>query len=550
MSKSVAVVGAGPMGLMALKNLTEEGFRVTSFEKRAYVGGLWTPSSDSSISVTEHTIFNSSRFMSPISDFPFLPHHDDFPKASQLVEYINHYVDHFNLRKHVQLNTEVTSARWIDQKWEVKTLTQDSKTAVDHFDKLLVCTGSFHNANTPVYDGIDLFQGKILHSINFPHPSTFKGEKVLIVGMHATSQDITVELASHASKVFISHRDGVLLVSILSSSNDRANSRLQLGRYDEQGRTFDQLMTLNFFLKIFMFMTRNFPTQFQRFLDYMLLKLSKKAYPNQPKEWNLLPAPSMAVTTPIIADEIYPLLESGFATPVPAIKAITGPNQVTLTNGNVIEVDTIIYCTGYAFDVPPIFSPEFHPYPVRNKEPFLYRNMFPLHPDPAVQNSLAFIGHHAFAFPGFVQFELCAMAISQVWAGKSKLPPLDEMKQWYHKNLEQRQNLKKQYNHEALYPGFVDCDDAIHWLDETAGTGMYENTSWTSWRAWQFWWQDRKFYNLVTGGLMTPTAWRLFDMGKRKAWPGAKEQIVKDNEFAKMRAEMKLKKMKEQKKTK
>lgn len=212
MSTRVALVGAGPVGLMALKNLTEDGFDVTSFEKRAYVGGLWNAANDSYISVTSNTIFNSSRFVSSITDFPFPDHHDDFPSAPQLVEYLNAYADHFNLRKHIRLSTEVINVQRICQQWEVKTVTQDSEPVIEYFDKLLISTGSFLTPRIPELEGIEQFQGKTVHSINFPDPSEFKDENVLIVGLHATAQDISVELSKHASKVHIAHRTGVVMV--------------------------------------------------------------------------------------------------------------------------------------------------------------------------------------------------------------------------------------------------------------------------------------------------------------------------------------------------
>lgn len=40
MAVKVAVVGAGVAGLSAMKNFTEDGFDVTTYETRDYVGGL------------------------------------------------------------------------------------------------------------------------------------------------------------------------------------------------------------------------------------------------------------------------------------------------------------------------------------------------------------------------------------------------------------------------------------------------------------------------------------------------------------------------------
>ena len=313
------------------------------------------------------------------------------------------------------------------------------------------------------------------------------------------------------------------------------------------------MMSLNFYFKFFLFMLSYFPAMWNKLADSILVKMSKKAYPLQleRKEWNMLPAPSVAVATPIVADELYPLMKSGFATPVAAVRRITGPKQVTLTDGRVLDdIDSIVYCTGYDFDVPQFIPKEFHPYPVKGKSPYLYRNVFPLHQKSAIRNSLAFLGQAGVPFPGFAQFELYGLAVSQIWQGNSELPGLKTMEQWYHNNISWREALMKKYNHFSFYTGFLQANDMVPWLDETAGTGMFEHTSWFSRRAWQFWWQDRKFYKLVTSGLFTPAIWRLFETGKRKAWSGAKEQIIKDNKFAEIRAKERVEIMKKQKEEK
>lgn len=58
---TVAVVGAGPAGLVALKNLLEEGFDVTGFDKSPYVGGLWQYTEEDKTSVLTSTVVNISK---------------------------------------------------------------------------------------------------------------------------------------------------------------------------------------------------------------------------------------------------------------------------------------------------------------------------------------------------------------------------------------------------------------------------------------------------------------------------------------------------------
>ncbi len=60
----VCVVGAGVFGLVAVKNLDEQGLKVTAFEKHAHLGGLWHASDDpNQTTVLDLTSKNTSKQM-------------------------------------------------------------------------------------------------------------------------------------------------------------------------------------------------------------------------------------------------------------------------------------------------------------------------------------------------------------------------------------------------------------------------------------------------------------------------------------------------------
>jgi dimethylaniline monooxygenase (N-oxide forming) len=59
----VAVIGAGPLGLVATKNLMEEGFEVTAFERAESLGGLWRQTTNTQHTcVLPNTFTNTSKF--------------------------------------------------------------------------------------------------------------------------------------------------------------------------------------------------------------------------------------------------------------------------------------------------------------------------------------------------------------------------------------------------------------------------------------------------------------------------------------------------------
>lgn len=60
----VLVIGAGMIGLVAAKNLLEQGLDVTVFERHEYVGGTWAISDDvTQTSALAETTANISKFV-------------------------------------------------------------------------------------------------------------------------------------------------------------------------------------------------------------------------------------------------------------------------------------------------------------------------------------------------------------------------------------------------------------------------------------------------------------------------------------------------------
>ena len=164
------------------------------------------------------------------------------------------------------------------------------------------------------FPGLDKFDGKIVHSMNFHDPASYTGN-VLIVGMSASAQDIVSALAGHATKVYLSHRSGIAFIP----------------RYTTNGATFDQGTNLSQTVRLATLFSWSF-RRYHEYLDARIQRLSKLAYPNIPPSWNLDPAPSTAVGAPLVAAQLWPHLESGFCEIVPEVAGVCG-NTVKLASG-------------------------------------------------------------------------------------------------------------------------------------------------------------------------------------------------------------------------
>lgn len=216
MAPQVAVVGAGPLGLMATKNLLECGFDVTCYEGRPYVGGLWNYSDDASISVAESTVFNSSRYRSAISDYPFADDTDDFPTWRQMWRYLEGYADEFRLRQHLKLNCRVEGVSRVGKKWKVDVKPKEGEAFSTEFDKVIVAVGTFHTPKYVELPGVERFAGTKVHSLHFNGvQESFRGKRVLCIGIHASTQDVVSVLKQQgATQVYASHKNGLVLVSV------------------------------------------------------------------------------------------------------------------------------------------------------------------------------------------------------------------------------------------------------------------------------------------------------------------------------------------------
>jgi dimethylaniline monooxygenase (N-oxide forming) len=110
----------------------------------------------------------------------------------------------------------VTGLTRKDGKWGVEYSPKevDGEKRTDWFDKVVVAIGTFVQPKKPTLEGIEKFEGRQLHAIDFHRAEEFRDKNILLIGLHATSQDVmTVLKENGARKIFLSHKNGILMVS-------------------------------------------------------------------------------------------------------------------------------------------------------------------------------------------------------------------------------------------------------------------------------------------------------------------------------------------------
>jgi dimethylaniline monooxygenase (N-oxide forming) len=207
---------------------------------------------------------------------------------------------------------------------------------------------------------------------------------------------------------------------------------------------------------------------------------------------------------------------------------------VELDNGQSLDIDTIIICTGYMnnFSILGQYDPtrdtveSWGKLRGSNGRPLarLYQGLFSLD----FPESLVSIETILYTLSATLNADISSMVVAQVWAGRSRLPSKQVMTRAVQDN---EKRIMKLATADDIYPYNINGEVWGAWADRMAGTGVYERITGHGWKAWWFWLTDHAMYSMIMDGAFSPYIFRLFDEGKRKAWPGARAAIIRANEI-------------------
>jgi cation diffusion facilitator CzcD-associated flavoprotein CzcO len=198
------VIGAGFAGLGMLWRLREElGMSVQVYERGSGVGGTWYwnryPGARCD---TESYIYCFSFSKELLQDWNWS---GKFPEQPEILTYLNHVAERFDLRRNIQFNTRVTSARFLEDinQWEVETDQGDRVTA--RF--LITGIGCISTGNVPNIKGLDSFQGERYHTGSWPHDKVdFAGKRVAVIGTGSSGVQAIPVIAEQAGHLTVFQR--------------------------------------------------------------------------------------------------------------------------------------------------------------------------------------------------------------------------------------------------------------------------------------------------------------------------------------------------------
>ena len=199
----VLVVGAGFSGLYSLYRLRESGRRVHVIEAAADVGGVWFwnryPGARCDIESVDYCYSFSDEL---VQEWNWT---ERYPAQPEILRYINHVADRFDLRPHITFGTTVTALTFDERTntWTAETDHGDRVTAAH----VMMASGQLSVAKLPEIEGIEDFAGQTFHTGNWPHePVDFTGKRVGVIGTGSSGMQSIPQIAEQAGHLTVFQR--------------------------------------------------------------------------------------------------------------------------------------------------------------------------------------------------------------------------------------------------------------------------------------------------------------------------------------------------------
>ncbi len=192
------IIGAGFSGLYQLLCLRDRlGLRVQVLETADGVGGTWYWNRYPGARCDSESHSYCYTF-SPelLQEWEWS---ERYPGQPEIMRYLNHVADRFDLRRDIRFGTRVTAAHYDEAAnlWEVRTATGERLSA----QFLITAVGCLSAANVPTIPGLPSFAGRWCHTGQWPHEGVdFAGHRVGLIGTGSTgiqAAPVIAETAAH-----------------------------------------------------------------------------------------------------------------------------------------------------------------------------------------------------------------------------------------------------------------------------------------------------------------------------------------------------------------
>ena len=230
------VIGAGFAGLYMLHRLRDMGLSVRVFERGSGVGGTWYWNRYPGARCDTDSVEYSYQFSDALQqEWRWT---ERFATQPEILHYLEHVADRFDLRRDIRFGTSVTEAAFDEAAGCWRIATDDGARLSATY--CIMATGCLSAVNRPEFDGLDRFAGEWYHTGAWPHEGvSFAGKRVGIVGTGSSAIQSIPLIAAEASHLTVFQRQANYTVPARNAPLDAAiyaDIRAQYGELRQQAK--------------------------------------------------------------------------------------------------------------------------------------------------------------------------------------------------------------------------------------------------------------------------------------------------------------------------
>ncbi|MCE4267547.1 cyclohexanone monooxygenase [Rhodococcus sp. MS16] len=355
----VAVLGAGMSGIAMATRLERDGVDYTILEKESEVGGVWNINTYPGVAVDTPSIYYSLSYQ--LQDWTRF-----YPPGAEYKDYLVSLATNQGIMDNVQFGKKVTGLHWHEDRslWEISyvDVTDAAATPQSMFANAVVGgLGYLNEPKFPTVDGVDQFAGDSWHTARWNHDVDLSDKRVAMIGTGATAVQVADALAGKVKSFHLLQRQPSWILPDIIGKADVPEGERWLIRnvpfYNEwlRGKTFWYSSDVIQYPRVMvdhewyeahdrMSISDSNHATLEMCMEHIAenfgesSELAKKLTPDFP------PNAKRNVRDP---GGYYPAIADGRIQLVDDPISRIRPEGIELADGSVLEVDVIVYATGF-----------------------------------------------------------------------------------------------------------------------------------------------------------------------------------------------------------
>ncbi len=227
----VIIIGAGIAGLYAIYRLRQQGLKIRAYEAGDGVGGTWFWNRYPGCRCDVESMEYSYSFDDDLQQEWRWP--ERYGTQPEILKYINHVAERFDLLRDVQLKTRITTAHFDGNSnlWTVAT--EHGETVSAPF--CIMATGNLSTPRFPQIAGIDDYQGEKYHTGLWPKEGVDFTDKIVgAIGTGSSGVQSIPLIAKQAKHLYVFQRTANFSLPARNAPLDPGKQRKHKEEYPER----------------------------------------------------------------------------------------------------------------------------------------------------------------------------------------------------------------------------------------------------------------------------------------------------------------------------